>query len=132
MRVGPLKADDQTSQNLVTATKNIHNYAQDHGKLPATADQISNLPDGVSYQKTSNGTYKLCADFRQSRTTYTGNGTIYDDYTGTYDFTPSKAGQNCWTVTNMQLEEKYRDSGVRLSCGDNFAADCASPLTQSN
>lgn len=131
VRVGPLKADDQTSQNLVTVTKQVHKYAQTNDALPATYDTIGTLPNGVSYQKLSSYTYKLCASFRHAADGYTNYGdTIDDSYASAYDFTPSGSGKNCFTVTDQDLAQKQIQSGGPVHCDEYLTANCSGPLEQ--
>ena len=108
MRVGPLKADDQTRQNLVDVTKSVHDYATTNNKLPASSTDIAVTKEGVTYKMQSTYIYQLCAEFNRVGKGYYPNyraSTISDDsYIGTYDFSNGNKGENCWTIHNMTLE----------------------------
>ena len=105
IKVGPLRADDQTMHNLSTAVDNIHTYAQTHRELPDSLSQLSSAPAGVTYTKTASDSFKVCASFKA------GHGTNDPGYTASNDdsyvdsswFNEGSSGYRCWNFTDSDV-----------------------------
>jgi hypothetical protein len=109
VRVGPLRADDQTRQNLVSSAESVRSYTKSNDRLPATAAQVPKLAEGVSYKKLTSSTYELCATFNNDRKGY-GDKTISDDsYISKYEFENNEAGENCWTFKSYSVQNSSVD-----------------------
>lgn len=105
-KVGPIKADDQTRQNLVQASEAVKEYVRDNKKLPASLSQISVEP-GINYRRVNDVEYELCANFvleEDSDSFYREEG-LRDDYVDTYMFGNESSGKQCWTIENSQLSD---------------------------
>jgi len=98
-KVGPLRADDQTMQNLVTAVQDVHAYADRSKTLPENLSQLPHQPQGVSYRSTGSDTFEVCATFRVDHGDTSANDTSArqdDTYVDTSVFDNDKAGHRCW------------------------------------
>lgn len=117
-RLAPLRADDQTKQNLSTTVQKVHQYAQDHHKLPASLGDVSGVPGDVSYERTSAITYQVCATFRTGSDYYDTTTSVLDDsYSERYVFSGTNAGRNCWKFKNYALEQQGGAAQVQDSTG---------------
>jgi hypothetical protein len=108
-RVGSLRADDQTKQDLVSTVAKIHNYANDNKRLPDTLGQVADVPHGVSYHRQSDSTYEVCATFKKQHSLgYSSNHDDYpadDSYVDTYTFGNAEAGNDCWSFENATVRD---------------------------
>ncbi len=106
LRVGPLRADDQTRQNLVSTVQKIHNYTQDHKALPIQLSQVSGASADVTYKTLNAYTYQVCADFKKKYDPgYSVSTDAMDDsYVDTWGFQYGRAGNNCWKFTDANLK----------------------------
>jgi hypothetical protein len=109
VNVGPLRADDQTRKDLVDTVKAIKTYTNDNKKLPTNLTSVDGAKSGITYSKKSTTDYSLCANFQVSsrQNSYYSSVTITDDYVYEYDFSSTKAGQNCFTITANYLVKSY-------------------------
>ncbi len=111
VRVGPLRADDQTRKQLVSIVKAIREEAKSSKSLPATLQDVDANTVGVSYAKQTNTKYQLCADFNKGIDSGydRGNYDIDDTYISTYDFEAENNGQQCFTIKATSLiPDPYR------------------------
>lgn len=109
LQVGPLRADDQTRQNLVTTVRAIHDSSQKHaGAPPRSLSELSGVPSGVTYRTTDTFTYEVCANFQKDHTSsYENNDVVQDDtYVGVWSFQYGRAGENCWKFTNESAKSR--------------------------
>lgn len=107
VRVGPLRADDQTKQNLVTTITKIHEYAVDNTKLPEGLGVVPGVPAGVTYERLSTSGYRLCGEFKVSHkgmyaSSYQ-NSEQDDSYPSRYLFDGTGSGNQCWKFYNSDL-----------------------------
>jgi len=107
VRVGPLRADDQTRQDLSSLVSDVRDYADDNKALPQSESDLSDVPDGVTYERLSTTEYEVCGTFKKgtddSSYSYYNSTDDYDDYVSTYTFYGKDAGHNCWTFQNYNL-----------------------------
>ena len=114
LRVGPLRADDQTRQNLTTTVQKIHEYAGEHKSLPNNLSQVSGAPAGVTYKNLGTYTYQVCANFKKKyNPEYTVSTDAQDDsYADKWAFQYGKAGNNCWKFLNADLQKQAQPAAT--------------------
>lgn len=116
VRVGPLKADDQTRQDLVSTVNMVKEYVSNNDTLPTSQTQISGMPSGIEYTRSSQTSYKLCAEFV---TDGDGYDNYYDQegrddsYVSDYTFMQPKKGNQCWTLTSAELRETENKTDIQ-------------------
>lgn len=104
-KVGSLKADDQTKQDLSKTVQAIHSYTQDNHKLPESLSQVNNAASDVTYTRISFDHYKVCGTFKHdNQPSYASSGSDnYDDYVSDYTFDYHDKGTACWTFMSSVL-----------------------------
>lgn len=110
-RVGPLKADDATRQQLVDVVNDVKAYVKENDRLPNSLDDIDTDADGITYNKNSKSTYKydLCASFKvdTSESDYYGDDYITDSYVTADYFKGVDSGEQCFEIEAYDL---YQDT----------------------
>lgn len=110
-KVGPLRADDETRQQLVEIVEAVKDHTEDSASLPESLSVVSVDASGVTYRKISTSTYELCAVFNVGGGDgYYGSSEspVNDDYVSDYDFSNEDSGENCFVVESWKLQEDMR------------------------
>jgi hypothetical protein len=112
LRVGPLRADDQTRQDLVATVQKAHDYTQDHNALPSNQSQVPSVAAGVTYHMVDGYTYQVCANFKKNYDPgYSINTEAQDDsYVDKWSFQYGRVGNNCWKFYDSELKNKAQPS----------------------
>lgn len=113
IQLGPLKADQQTREQLVSAVRAIREYTESNDALPNSLGDTNVKEDmsGVTYAKTTETQYKLCADFRteDDQGFYDSDDGVYGDArVDGYVFMPGGKGERCFELKSDHLEERTK------------------------
>lgn len=135
LHVGPLRADDQTKQNLATTVNKVHQYVSTNKHLPDNLTALNGAPSGVTYQRLSADTYNVCAAFKVNHDNggYNGTDGMDDSYVDASEFDTGHAGNNCWKFQNYDVQTVPVNPCLKgtTSCGCGTSIDYMCPL-QSN
>jgi len=114
-----LGQDSATRETLVSAVEKVHEYTTDNNALPDSLSQAGFNDKAISYNKTSDSQYQICADFDRSSSgrSYSSRSGNSDSYVSTYDFTNSGSGRQCFKFYNTDLQsarglERYDDQTI--------------------
>jgi hypothetical protein len=102
MKVGPLRTDDRTRHDLVTAVEKIRRYVSENQALPANGQSLG-LPAGVEYERKTKVSYNVCANFTTKSKDAGFSYDSYDSYVGTSEFMNDQTGRQCFTLKSQYL-----------------------------
>lgn len=116
-KIGPAKHDEQLRKNLAETVQSVHAFTRDNRKLPDNASQFAIKPD-ISYQKVSDKTYKVCANFWSDtyryEDSYSASGSkISDEYVYDEMFHGKGSGEQCFDIAAYELEDHSGDAFPR-------------------
>lgn len=117
LKLGPAKHDEEVRIALAASVRNVVQYTRTNDKLPAAGDVT--LEQGVSYEKLSDTTYKVCASFQttnRSQSDYYYSSPSYDQtdsYVSDSNFDNDKTGNQCFTLKSDYLTNEYLRPQIR-------------------
>ncbi len=113
LKIGPAKYDEDLRKDLSSLVTKIRANTRENKKLPDTADGMTTNKT-IRYEKTGLKTYKVCAPFKTSNSTYEHTNAYYDAentdaYISESSFYTSKQGESCFEFTSDYLEQQEED-----------------------
>lgn len=98
-RVGPIREDAQTREDLTKTVKEIRKYTKTHKKLPDSTAQIAAPTQNITYTQKSGTQYELCVVLhRDTSDSYYSEGPIQDEYVYESDFEGVESGRQCFLI----------------------------------
>ena len=116
-KLGPAKHDEEVRKQLATSVRNVAEYTRTNNKLPAAG--AVTLEQGVSYNKSSDTTYEVCASFQttnREQNDYYYSSPSYDQidsYVSDSSFDNDKTGHQCFTFKSDYLTNEYLRPQIR-------------------
>ncbi|MDX2776568.1 hypothetical protein PV379_04350 [Streptomyces caniscabiei] len=116
-KLGPAKHDEEARKQLATSVRNIVEYTHTNNKLPAVG--AVTLEQGVTYNKSSDTTYEVCASFQttnREQSDYYYSSPSYDQtdsYVSDSSFDNDKTGYQCFTFKSDYLTNEYLRPQIR-------------------
>ena len=119
-QLGPVQHDDALRKDLAATVKAIAEDTKKHDKLPDSIDSLS-TNRAITYEKTSQTSYKLCAEFQTNRAV---DKSVYyvndmnertDAYAGESSFFADKAGKQCFNFNSYYLTEEKNTTFLKPS-----------------
>jgi len=110
LKLGPAKHDEALRKDLSDTVTKIASKTREQNKLPDSIDTIR-TNSAITYNKLSNKTYEVCADFQTSTTSF-AHSTEYrtienrDVYVSDALFYASASGHQCFGFTSDYLQSK--------------------------
>jgi hypothetical protein len=120
------KIDDQTINNIWSLESQIQNYYQENYALPASINDLNSESrvsldreryKDISYQKTSDKEYKLCADFKRASSEYKKEQQpYYSEYLNESKEWEHGKGNYCFSknVSKVVSENLYKPSVLAM------------------
>lgn len=110
VRLGPLRADEETHERLTKTVEAIRNYrTENNSKLPSSLSSLKDIDTkGITYKKKTETAYMLCAYFNVKSSYYNrATNEIEDTYGSGYTFSEHKKGENCYNFTTKPNYQTY-------------------------